>query len=101
MIIACPACRKILDAREESDRQIGGVGGRAAVVYAPTRIRCMNEEDHPVFLRGRFPTVEDEEHLDLPVLGRDISRLFAVIVDLPGSFVCMLSQRHRYRIESA
>jgi hypothetical protein len=88
-------------ARHASDSQIGGVGGRASVAYANTRVRCMTDEGTPVFLRGNFPIVEDDEYLDLPVLGRDISRLFAVIVDLSGNTVCLLSQRHRYRIESA
>jgi hypothetical protein len=88
-------------AKRDSESQIGGVGGRASVAYANTRVRCMTDDGTSVFLRGSFPVVEDDEYLDLPVLGRDISRLFAVIVDLPGSTVCLLSQRHRYRIESA
>jgi hypothetical protein len=33
------------------------------------------------------------------VLGRDVTGRFAVIVDRPGSVVCLLGQRHGYRIE--
>jgi hypothetical protein len=32
------------------------------------------------------------------VLGRDITRLFAVIIDQPGDIVCLLGQRHQYTI---
>jgi hypothetical protein len=35
----------------------------------------------------------------MSVLGRDITGLFAVIVDQPGNVVCLLRQRHRYMIE--
>jgi hypothetical protein len=30
--------------------------------------------------------------------GRDITGLFAVIVDRPGDAVCLLGQRHRYAV---
>ena len=43
-----------------------------------------------------LPLLEAEE--DLSVLGRDITDLFAVIIDRPGNVVCLLSQRHRYTI---
>jgi hypothetical protein len=33
------------------------------------------------------------------VLGRDVTGLFAVIVDQPNNVVCMIGQRHRYTIE--
>jgi hypothetical protein len=33
------------------------------------------------------------------VLGRDILNLFAVIVDRPADIVCLISQRHCYKIE--
>jgi hypothetical protein len=34
----------------------------------------------------------------MSVLGRDIINLFALIVDRPQDIVCLLGQRHRYRI---
>jgi hypothetical protein len=39
------------------------------------------------------------EALDVSVLGRDLTSLFAVIVDRPHRVVCLLGQRHRYTIE--
>ncbi len=35
----------------------------------------------------------------MSVLGRDITDLFAAIVDRPGNVVCLLGQNHRYKIE--
>jgi hypothetical protein len=43
--------------------------------------------------------VTEVDALDVCVRGRDITELFAVVVDKPGDLVCILSQRHRYTIE--
>lgn len=48
--------------------------------------------------RGQFAAVLEPEALDVSVLGRDITGLFAVIVDQPGDTVCLVGQRHRYAI---
>jgi hypothetical protein len=49
--------------------------------------------------RGSFAAFTALESLDMSVLGRDITNLFAVIVDRPRNLVCLLGQRHRYTIE--
>jgi hypothetical protein len=33
------------------------------------------------------------------VVGRDITNLFAVVVDRPQDVVCLIGQRHRYVIQ--
>jgi hypothetical protein len=48
--------------------------------------------------RGQYAAVTELEALDISVLGRDITRLFAVIVDWPHDVVCLGGQRHRYII---
>jgi hypothetical protein len=45
--------------------------------------------------------VTDAATLDLSVLGRDILRWFALIVDRPGNAICLLNQRHRYAIRTS
>jgi hypothetical protein len=52
-----------------------------------------------VVFRGLYVAVTELEALDISVLGRDITNLFAVIVDRLHDVVCLLGQRHRYRIE--
>jgi hypothetical protein len=34
----------------------------------------------------------------MSVLGRDVTNLFAVIIDWPQRFVCLLGQQHQYTI---
>jgi hypothetical protein len=48
--------------------------------------------------RGEFAALADPDALDMSVLGRDITGLFAVIVDRPGNTVCLVGQQHRYSI---
>jgi hypothetical protein len=78
---------------------LGGVGGAAASLTLETRIRLLREDGSPVLFRGRYPVLTSPEALDMSVLGRDITSLFAVIVDRPGDRVCLLRQGHQYIIE--
>jgi hypothetical protein len=48
--------------------------------------------------QGQYAAVTELEALDISVLGRDITRLFAMIVDWPHDVVCLVGQRHRYTI---
>jgi predicted aspartyl protease len=78
---------------------ISGLGGLAASVVVETQIRLSRENLGKVLFRGRYAAVTELDVLDISVLGRDITGLFALIVDQPQAVVCMLGQRHRYRIE--
>ena len=51
--------------------------------------------------RGQFAAVTELEPLDMSVLGRDISNLFALIVDRPRDLVCLLGAGHQYSITHA
>lgn len=80
---------------------LGGVGGMVTSVVVTTRIRFRREADlESVILRGDYAAFVEPEALDICVLGRDITRLFALIVDQPGQVVCLLGQRHQYTITS-
>ena len=78
---------------------ISGLGGWATSVVVATQIRLTRADGHKVVLRGQYVAVTELEALDISVLGRDITGLFAVIVDKPSNVVCLLGQRHRYTIE--
>jgi hypothetical protein len=82
----------------DSDR-LRGVGGSVASVVVETRIQFLQEEAGSVALRGRYAAFTELEALDMSVLGRDITNLFAVIVDWPRDFVGLLGQRHQYVIQ--
>ena len=85
-------------ALEPSPDRIGGLGGLVSSVSIETSIRLTHEGGGQVLLRGRFAAVTDLEALDVCVLGRDVTGLFAVIVDRPASIVCLLRERHQYAI---
>lgn len=81
--------------------RLGGMGGIADAVVVETQIRLYREMGGNVVFRGQYAAVIETEALDMSVLGRDITGLFAVIVDQPSNVVCLLRQRHRYRIEQS
>lgn len=83
-----------------SDDGISGLGGRAESVVIETQIRLSRENSSKVLFRGQYAAVTEIKSLDTCVLGRDITGLFAVIIDQARNLVCMLSQRHHYTIHS-
>jgi hypothetical protein len=78
---------------------ISGLGGLADAVSVATQIRLSHEEAGKVVFRGQYAAVIELEALDISVLGRDITDLFAVIVDRRRDVVCLLGQRHHYIIQ--
>ena len=79
--------------------QVSGLGGLTDSVVVETQVQFTRETGSKVVFRGRYAAVTEVEALAVCVLGRDITGLFAVIVDQPGDAVCLLGQRHRYTIE--
>jgi hypothetical protein len=78
--------------------ELSGVGGAAACIELATEMRLAQEDGSKVTFRGRFAAFPDPATLDMSVLGRDLTNLFAVIVDRPRDVVCLLGQRHQYKI---
>jgi hypothetical protein len=77
-------------------QNLEGVGGTVESVIIATEIRPLRENGTNVSFDGQFAAFTDPTALDMSVLGRDITNLFAVIVDRPQGVVCLLGQRHRY-----
>lgn len=81
--------------------RLGGVGGLADSVAVKTQIRLPRSTGENVVFRGQYAAITELESLDMSVLGRDVTDLFAVIVDRPGDVVCLMRDRHRYVIRQA
>jgi hypothetical protein len=81
-----------------ASERLSGLGGSVRTISIETRVRFSHEESRKVAFRGAYAAITDLEALDMSVLGRDITNLFAVVVDRPGNVVCLLGQRHQYRI---
>jgi hypothetical protein len=79
--------------------RIGGLGGTVASIAVETELHFRLAGTGRVTFQGQYRATTDIRALDLSVLGRDITGLFSVIVDQPGNVVCLLSQRHYYRVE--
>jgi len=93
-ILALPHLRPLA-----TQAHLGGLGGLTTAVIVETQIRLSREDDGRVIFRGQYAAVTEREALDMSVLGRDITGLFALIVDQPGHVVCLLGQQHQYTIE--
>jgi hypothetical protein len=78
--------------------QLGGVGGAASTVAVATQLRLPLDTGAAIAFQGSFAAFLQAEALDMSVLGRDITNLFAVIVDRPGDIVCLIGQGHRYTV---
>ncbi len=76
--------------------RLEGVGGHAESVVFGTEIRMIRETGLPIIFEGQFAAFTDPKALDMNVLGRDLTNLFAVIVDRPQDVVCLLGGNHRY-----
>ena len=83
----------------DEHKQLGGVGGMADCVEVVAQIRFARNDGGKALFRGRYAAFTRLESLDMSVLGRDIMRMFAVIVDRPGGVVALVRPNHRYRIE--
>lgn len=81
------------------ERQFAGIGGTSDAIVLDAQIRFKRDDGEKVVFSGQFAAITDTAALDMSVLGRDLTNLFALIVDRPGDVVSLIGQRHRYTIE--
>ena len=98
-VFSAPTLSKLGLQSSMPQARLGGLGGLANSVVVATQVRLTRETASTVVFRGLFAAVTAVEALDVSVLGRDITNLFALIVDHPGDTVCLLGQQHRYVLE--
>jgi hypothetical protein len=79
-------------------QELGGGGGHTTAVLVDAVIEMSRDDGGTAVFRGRFAALSDAESLDMSVLGRDISNLFALIIDRPNDLVCLLGQGLGYTI---
>jgi hypothetical protein len=71
-----------------------GVGGTSSSVLVRAAIQFSNEDGKQILFRGQFAAFTELEALDMCLLGRDITRLFATVVDFPQNLVCLVRPPH-------
>ena len=84
-----------------SDNRLAGIGGIVESVKIPTQLRLPRDDGGTATFRGEYAAFTQLEALDMSILGRDITDMFAVIIDRPDNVVALIRQPHQYAIQSA
>ncbi len=79
-------------------KQLLGVGGAVETWQVWTTLAFIRADGEPTVIEGAYSAFQVEDALEMSVLGYDVLRLFAVIVDRPGNTVCFLVPPLRYII---
>lgn len=86
--------------QEITEFTLAGVGGLMGSLLIDTKLVLTQDNGRKASFNGQFAVLASYESLDYSVLGRDITNLFAVIVDRPNDLVCLINQNHTYKIEA-
>ena len=79
--------------------ELGGVGGKAACIFARTRIGLVRDDGRLVSVQGLFGVFTAVSSSDVSVLGRDVTNNFDVIYSFPRREVMLLAPRHTYQVQ--
>ena len=79
-------------------KQLMGVGGPVETWQVWTTLAFLRTDDQPTIIEGAYSAFQVESALEMSVLGYDVLKLFALIVDRPGDTVCLLVPPLRYVI---
>jgi predicted aspartyl protease len=84
-----------------STRQIGGVGGVVESVLIHPQVMFLKDNGDWLTVAIQCFAFTIDNAVDMPILGRDVTNLFALIVDHASDVVCLVRDRHRYVIQEA
>ena len=79
--------------------RLSGLGGLRDMVQVETRVGFQADNGHYLIYKSQYCCLTTPGALDMPLLGRDLLDIFAVIVDRPGDRVCVLTADHPYQID--
>ncbi|MEK6286515.1 MAG: hypothetical protein AABO57_12305 [Acidobacteriota bacterium] len=80
--------------------ELGGVGGKAACIFARTRLGFVRDDGQLVNVQGLFGVFTNLTSSDVSILGRDVTNNFDVIYSFPHREVMLLAPPHGYQILS-
>ena len=81
-------------------KQLLGVGGAVETWQVWTTLAFLRTDGQLSVIEGNYSAFQVEGALEMSVLGYDVLRLFAVIVDQPGNTVCLVVPPSRYILPS-
>lgn len=79
--------------------ELGGVGGKAACIFARTRLGFVRDDGKLVNVQGLFGVFTDLSSSDVSILGRDVTNNFDIIYSFPRREVILLAQPHSYQVQ--
>ena len=97
-VLSASAFRSLGLPSRVSEDAIGGIGGLADSVTITAELQLLRDDGKWATFRGEYAACTRHEVLDMSVLGRDVTNLFAVIVDRPANLVAVIGQAHEYTI---
>jgi Retroviral aspartyl protease len=77
---------------------LAGVGGTLPGLIVEAQIGFVATSRLPITIRGPVTVFSQPDSIDIPILGRDILNVFAVIVDRSRDGVTLLTPKHDYTI---
>ncbi len=80
------------------DLEMSGISGSASFVTVCVTMELTKDDDNPVGFHGQFAAFTDPRSVSFSILGRDVLKVFDVIVSQPKNEVLLLSQRHTYQV---
>ncbi|MEK6407817.1 MAG: hypothetical protein AABN34_12710 [Acidobacteriota bacterium] len=78
--------------------ELGGVGGKAACIFARTRLGFVRDDGQLVNVQGLFGVFTNLTSSDVSILGRDVTNNFDVVYSFPRREVMLLAPPHSYQI---
>lgn len=80
------------------DLEMTGISGSASFVTVRVTLELEKDDGNPVGFHGQFAAFTDPRSVAFSILGRDVLKVFDVIVSQPKNEVLLLSQRHTYQV---
>ena len=77
---------------------LSGLGGAHEVVQIEARVGFIADNGYTLIYRGQYYCATDPATVTIPLLGRDLLDIFAVVVDRPGRRIALLTDDHAYHI---
>jgi hypothetical protein len=81
--------------------QLGGIGGSVDTARVFLQLQLLKQDGQWINVGVEGFAFVNDRITDLPVLGRDVLNLFAVILDQPADIVYLIRDRHRYVIQES
>jgi hypothetical protein len=100
-VLPAELLRDLALASVPATRQLGGVGGVVESVQIHPQVMFLRDNGDWLTVAIQCFAFTVDNAIDMPILGRDVTNLFALIVDQPGDTVCLVRDRHRYVIQEA